>query len=233
MDKETARQVHEQSVTALEKGNFMEALQKTDEALILYQQENDPKGFAEIHAMRFLILRHLFDNTGYEGYQFSAKYSAMASVEIAQKGGDPKALALPFYNLAKIQEGLHEYPQALISYQNAIDNFLKNPPDTHNRPGVLADMKIHLHACRYKNGEKEALNDILAAISELEATDEPKFNKDVWVSGGYMRLAELLKGEDLSKAKEYLEKAKAIIDANPELVLRKGQWEKLAKKLGA
>jgi len=81
----------------------------------------------------------------------------------------------------------------------------------------------------YKNGEKEALGDILAAISELEATNEPKFNKDVWMSGGYMRLAELLKDEDLAKAQEYLQKAKEIIDANPELVLRKGQWEKLAQ----
>jgi tetratricopeptide (TPR) repeat protein len=228
-EEKTARKVHGESVTATEKGDFIEALRKTDEALVLYQQENDALGFAEIQAMRFLILRHLFDNTCYEGYLILAKFSAMSSVEIAQKSHDPKTLALPFYNLAKVQEDLSQYSEALSSYQSAIDNFINNPPDEHNRPGVLADMKIHLHVCRYKNGEKEALSDILSAISELEATDEPKFNKDVWMSGGYMKLAELLKDEDSDKAQEYLQKAKVFIDANPELILRKGQWEKLAK----
>jgi tetratricopeptide (TPR) repeat protein len=172
---------------------------------------------------------NLYEKTGYEGYLILAKFSAMSSVEIAQKSQNPKALAMPLYNLAKAQEDLKEYPEAIATYNKTIDAFMSNPPDQHNRPGVIADIKIHLHVCRYKNGEKEALSDILAAISELEATDEPKFNKDVWVSGGYMRLAELLKDKDSTKAQEYLQKAKEIIDANPELVLRKGQWEKLAK----
>jgi tetratricopeptide (TPR) repeat protein len=229
VDKETARQIHGHAETAREQGKFPEALKFTDEALIAYQEENDALGFAEIQASRFLTLRHLFDKTGYEGYLVLAKFSAMASVEIAQRSNDPKTLALPLYNLAKVQEDLKEFPEAIGTYHKTIDAFTSNPPDQHNRPGVLADMKIHLHVCRYKNGEKEALNDILSAISELEATDEPKFNKDVWMSGGYMRLAELLKDEDLNKAKEYLQKAKVIIDANPELILRKGQLEKLAQ----
>jgi tetratricopeptide (TPR) repeat protein len=229
MDKETARQIHGHAEVAREQGKFLEALQFTDEALILYQEGKDDLGFAEVQASRFLTLRHLYEKTGYEGYLILAKFSAMSSVEIAQKSQNPKALAMPLYNLAKAQEDLKEYPEAIATYNKTIDAFMSNPPDQHNRPGVIADIKIHLHVCRYKNGEKEALSDILAAISELEATDEPKFNKDVWVSGGYMRLAELLKDKDSTKAQEYLQKAKEIIDANPELVLRKGQWEKLAK----
>jgi tetratricopeptide (TPR) repeat protein len=228
VDKETARQIHGHAEVAREKGLFLEALKFTDEALVAYQEEKDALGFAEVQASRFLTFRHLFEKTGYEGYLMLAKFSAMVSVEIAEKSNNPKALAMPLYNLAKVQEDLKQFPEAIATYNKTIDSFTSNPPDQHNRPGVLADMKIHLHVCRYKFGEKEALADIISAISELEATDEPKFNKDVWMSGGYMRLAELLKEEDLSKAKEYLEKAKAIIDANPELVLRKGQWEKLA-----
>lgn len=229
MDKETARQIHGHGEVAREKGDLLGALKFLDEATILYEEEGDFLGFAEVQASRFLTYRHLFEKTGYNGFLILAKFSAMSSVEIAEKCQDPKALAMPLYNLAKVQEDLKEYPEAIASYNKTIDAFTSNPPDQHNRPGVLADMKIHLHVCRYKNGEKEALGDILAAISELEATDEPKFNKDVWMSGGYMRLAELLKDEDQDKAKEHLQKAKEIIDANPELVLRKGQWEKLAK----
>jgi hypothetical protein len=71
----------------------------------------------------------------------------------------------------------------------------------------------------------------LSAKSELEKAEEPDgYSKQVWVSGGYMRLADALRTDHPSEAKKYLDMAKDIIDASPELIVRKKQFEKLSAK---
>ena len=45
-----------------------------------------------------------------------------------------------------------------------------------------------------------------------------------------MSAAKLLKEDNPESAKEYLQKAKEIIDADPALKVRKTQWEKLAER---
>jgi hypothetical protein len=78
-------------------------------------------------------------------------------------------------------------------------------------------------------GDTAGIKVVEDALHELENADEGKYTKDVWMSGGYMKLAEALKESDREKAVEELERAKEIIFANPELVLRKAQWEKLSE----
>ncbi len=202
------RRIHGLAEQARERGEFLEALKLTDEAMLAYQSAGDSLGFAEIQSSRFLTLRHLYEKTNDRNYLILAKHSAMASVGIAENSGQKDALAIPYFNLAKIQEDLNELSQSVISYQRAVQFMQENPPIPHNRPGVLADFKCHLHNCEYKAGDKSALERILAALSELEASDEPKYNKDVWMSGTYMRLAEILRTDDQIKAKEYLQKSK-------------------------
>src|SRR5260221_2160594 len=155
-----------------------------------------------------------------------AKKAAEESVKIAKENNLKGDLARPLFNLAKVQEELGEISKAVVTYKESIGIFQQDNPKLHNRSGVLADMKIHLAVCEYKNGDRTALDRILQAINELDNSDEKtvsKYNFDVWMSGAYMNLAEILKD------KKYLMKAKEIIDANSELKLRKEQWEKLNK----
>ncbi len=223
------RKLHSLAEQAREQGNFLKALELTDQAIIAYQKDNDSLGFAEVQASRFLTFRHLHEQTEDEKFLILAKYAAEASVELAEKSGDSKALALPYFNLAKAQENLGEIPSAVGNYQKAVQNMIANPPEEHGqRPAIIADMIIHQSTAEYKNGDKEALEKTLAALVDLEGSSEPKYNKDVWLSGAHMRIAEMLKDDDLTKAKEHLQKAKEIIDSNSDLKLRKTQWEKLA-----
>lgn len=225
-----ARAIHHQAEQARETGDFVEALELTDQATIAYQEEGNLAGFAEIQASRFLTLRHLFEETGHRGFLILAKYAAMASVELAQESDAKEALAIPLFNLAKAQETLGELPEAVKSYQEALDNLTNNPPPTHSRPAVIGDFKVHLATCEYKAGDKSALGRAEAALTELKSVDEiSQYNKDVWVSGGHMRIAEMLREDDPQKAREHLGLAKTVIDANPDLKLRLKQWEKLAE----
>ncbi len=154
-----------------------------------------------------------------------AQYEMMGAVQLARESNNPQALALPLYNLAQLHEDVGELLQAIHIYKEAVKNMEQNPPDVHNRSSVLENMKLHLATCEYKNGDTGGLERAKKAL--LKIAEEPnKYNHDVWVSGGYMRIAEILKKDDAKTAKYYLAKAKEIIDANPELKLRKKQLEK-------
>lgn len=227
--KSEAREIHGQAAHAREAGQHLEALKLSDEAMLAYQRDNDILGLSEILTDRSLVYRHLADETEDENFLIIAKHEMIASIEIAEKSGNKQALALPYFNLAKVHESLNELDDAKNYYQKAVENMINNPPDQHNHPAVLADMIVHLATCEYRVGDTGGLERALTAIDELEKSEEVKYNKDVWLSGAHMRIAEMLKEEDLEKAKEYLQKAKEIIDANPDLKIRKQQWEKLAQ----
>ena len=226
-----ARQIHGQAEHAREGGDFLDSLKFTDEATVLYQQENDGLGFAEVQASRFLTYKHLHEQTGYKGYLVLAKFAAQASVETAEMSGIDSAKSLPYFNLAKAHQLLDELPAAIENFKKSIELMDKFPSEKHQsfKGLIIADMSSHLAFAEYKNGDKTALDRMLQAISSLDSEDGPTYQKDVWRSGAHMRTAEMLKQDDLEKAEEHLQKAKEIIDTNPDLKLRLGQWEKLAK----
>lgn len=223
-----ARQLHAQAEEARESGDFLKALEYTDKAMILYQQDGDQAGFAEVLASRFLTLRHLYEKTGDRNFLLLAKHDAMAAVEIARESGDKTSLAVPLFNLAKAQDTLGELQEAVKTYHEAVENISNNPPATYNRPAVIADFNTHLAICEYKTGDKTALERVEQALADLEQAEEDSYNKNVWLSGGEMRIAEILHEDNPEKAKEHLQKAKEIIDADSRLKLRLAQWEKLA-----
>lgn len=127
--------------------------------------------------------------------------------------------------LANVYEAFEDWEKAVEYFKKSVDSYTDE-----NRPSYLASMRYHLAYAEYKNGDKSAKDRLLEALKDLEGAEEVKYNKDVWLSGGYMCLAEMLRNDDLEEAKEYLEKAKEIIDSNPDLTLRKSQLEKLSQE---
>jgi tetratricopeptide (TPR) repeat protein len=214
-----------------EKEDFLAALKYTDEALVAFSEEGNGLEFAEILASRFLTLRHLFEKTGNRNYMIIAKQDVLASVEIAKKCGDQKALAIPLFNLGKAYETLEEYKKAVDIYQEAIINMQNNPAEGHKSKAELQEMILHLSFAQYKSGDKTATDRLEEALKTLEAETEDKYKKDVWLSGGYMDLAEILASSSPAKSQEVLNKAEGIINANPELTIRKRQLEALKKTL--
>jgi len=224
------RQIHGEAANARERGESIESLKLTDEAIKAYQEEGDLLGLAEVLVDRSITFRHLYDASGDKNYLVIAKHEAQAGVEIARKSNQKEALPIPLARLANVQTDLGEFDEATKNYQEAVEAMSSNPPSQHNRPAVVVDMKAHLATTEYKSGDKSALERAEKALSELEQTDEADYNKHVWVSGAHMRIAEMLINDDPQKAKEHLQKAKEIIDADPSLTIRAQQWEKLAQK---
>src|SRR5258708_38231481 len=135
-----ARKIHGKAEQAREDGKFLLALQLLDEATILYEEDDDLLGLAEAQGSRSLTLRHLYMKTMDDNYLILAKHASMSAVEIAEKSEIKEALALPYFNFAKIQEELKDFGEAVETYRKVVQTFVDNPPE-HNRVGVLADMK--------------------------------------------------------------------------------------------
>lgn len=215
-----------------EKGDFLKALQMDDEATLELQKEGNLGKMAEAQAQRYLCFSLLYGKTDERAYLMLAKNAAVGAVEIAESCGDKTALAIPYFNVAKAYMSLEQYTQAVGAFEKALDNLTNNPPESHNRAGVMADFKIHLAEAQYLAGDKDAINLLVKAVEELDASDEKKissYNYGVWKSGAFMAAARIMKDDDPGKAKEFLELARNIIDSDPALKLRKEQWEKLAK----
>jgi tetratricopeptide (TPR) repeat protein len=227
---ETGRELHGKAETAREiEGNFLKALELTDQATIAYSKENDLLGLAEVQASRFIIFKHLFQSTGDEAYLILGRNAALSGVEIARLSGIKEALALPLFNLGKAYFEMKDWKNAVKAYQEAADNIESNPPKEHDRPAVKLDIKGHLYTAEYLNGDKSALERAIETAEELKNTDEiSQYNKDVWLSGAYLRIAVMQKySQNADLAQEYLEKARQVIESNEELKLRKGQLEKV------
>lgn len=225
------REIHGRAEQSRERGKTIEALILYQQALGAYQKDEDLPGFSESQAAEVIALFHLWEQTSFDGWLVRAKHVAMSSVEMAEKSGVKEALSIPYSKLGKVQEPLGELKEARESYKKAYDYLISNPPEAHGvRPAMQADFKLHWLTTAYAAGDKFVLPQIEESIKDLEKASEVKYNKDVWLSGAHMRVAEILKEDDSTKAREHLKIAKEIIDANPDLKIRATQWQKLAEK---
>lgn len=226
------RKIHKQALETQEKGDFTRALELEERAMVAYQEAGDFLGLSEIQAMRFLTLRHLYKKTGNGVYLTLAKHAIESAIEIVQDSGIKEALAIPFFNLAKLQQEMGDLKAAVSSYRLAVKNILQNPDSTHDRQTVKLDFQIHLALAEYKAGDKKALKKAEQLTEELEKTTEkPDYERNVWLTKAHMNLAEVLKEDNPQRSKWHLDKAKEMIDADKRLKLVGQQWQELAKKL--
>lgn len=213
------------SNTQRENEEYLKSLISSDEALLAFQEENNLEKMAECFAARALTFRLLYRKTKDKSFLVLLNTSIATSVELARFSGIKTALALPLFGLAKAQAETGEYTKAITTYKEAIKNIVNNPPESHDHPAVRFDMETHLAVSEYKAGDKTAVDRLKEALTNLENADHPSYEKNVWVSGAYMRLAELL------DSREHLFKAKEIIDSDPRLSIRLKQWTELSSKL--
>ena len=232
MNESKARQLHARALQLREQKEFLESLKVGEEALVEYAEDNDTLGFSELLTLQAKTYLHMYDFTNYKPYLLLAKRIGQTAVDIVEESGQNEAKALPYFNLGKISEDAGDLELAVESFRKAVQLMEDFPPERHNRKSVLADFKNHLATAEYQTGDKTALGKAEESIKDLEtSTDASDYEKHVWLSGAHMRIAKMLQDDDKEKAQGHLKKAREIIDADPELIIRQEQWEKLNSQL--
>lgn len=224
-----ARKYLQQSLDAREhQHDFLASLKWNDQALQLFDTDNDTEGFTEGIANRAITLKLYAFVHKSRRFLHIAEGELRAAVVLTQESNNESARMLPLYQRAQIQELLGDLSAAVASYQEAIAIMKNNPPKKHDRLELLHTMTIHLATAQYKNGNKNALHQAEKALKELSMIENHNtYEQAVWLSGGHMKIAESVAADDLHTAKEHMHKAKEIIDAHPSLGLRKKQWDEL------
>lgn len=140
---------------------------------------------------------------------------------------------LAYHNLGKYYFEAREYQKAGEAFKRAVENLTQYPSTRHSRPSIIADIKGHEAAAEYHAGDKTALDRALNALTELENSEEPNsYNKNAWLSGAHLRIAEMVVQDNPKLAKEHIDKAREIIVNDERLILRKSQLEKLENNPG-
>ncbi|MBD3250319.1 MAG: hypothetical protein GF381_02000 [Candidatus Pacebacteria bacterium] len=91
----------------------------------------------------------------------------------------------------------------------------------------------HLGAVEYQLGKKEQGRADLEQGLALIRNNQDQFDRytlDVWESGVLIELVKALKSDQPEAAKRYLQQARRIVDANPELKLREREVGELESK---
>jgi tetratricopeptide (TPR) repeat protein len=221
-----ANQPHHQAEEAREYQDYQVALELAVDSELSYDEAGDLIGFSEIQATKALTYRQLFKVSKGGHFLVLAKYIALSAVEIARNSGIKEALAIPVFNLAKIFEEIGELDQAIKLYEEALSHIKNNAPVHHDREAVKLDFKVHLLIARLRNGETDVEDEIIEVLHKIESNEaESTYNKNVWVSGGYLKLAEI------AREFKYLDEAKKIIESDDRLELRNIEWQELANEL--
>lgn len=164
---------------------------------------------------------------------------AQDAVRIGEESKNPEALAIPFFNLAKVYEDMGNLEAAVVMYEKAVTNPLPDEfPDELTRQGVVADMHSHFATALYKlTGDETVFDAAEYQLADLEKMPD-SYEKFVWISGVYFRLAKALVEEDRDRAELYLQRAQEVVSQHinipgyENLETRRLQMEKFAQDEG-
>ncbi len=231
-DSDEGRRLHALAEEARESGDFLKALEYTDQATLAYQKDDDLLGLSEAQSSRQSTFKHLYRQTEDDVYLLLEKHASLAAVEIAEQSGIKEALGIPFHNLGKYYFETKEYEKAADTFKKAVDNLTVSPSERHSRPSVIADIQGHQFAAEYHTGDKSALERAEKALEELEnAEEKSRYAKNAWLSGAHLRIAEMTIQDNPELAREHAKTAREIIENDERQILRKHQLEKLEQQL--
>jgi tetratricopeptide (TPR) repeat protein len=217
--KNIAVKLHQKAEKLREQDKHLEALKVCDEAIIAYQKDKDYFGISSLIQSRVLIYKHLFLLTNDFCFYVLAIKDTEASLLFSQKY-KLKNLHTCYFQIGEIFMLSNNFQKAILNYKKA----LKIYPQNDSEKG---DYQYHLGEAQYRNGDKKTglknLLDGLKLIQKYQSKTD-SFLIHVWESGCYLRLAQLLRKDNIVNAKIYLEKAKKIIYSDKKLIIRKRQY---------
>lgn len=204
-----------------ENGQSLEALNLYNQALVGFQEARNYPGVMGVLQGRFITWQHLYNKEEALLYARLAQAEADALDRLANDYALHDRDYIIHFFKGKAHLMLKNYPQAVQEFSQALRLY---PTDSPQKGDWIA----HLGEALYRSGQQEeGIAQLLQGIDQIQkhATTIESFQLNVWLSGAYLRLA------NLTQDPAYLAKAEQIISSDPRLVIRKAQLEKLKTHL--
>lgn len=224
----TAIELQKEADILREEGKSLKAIDVYNQAIVRYQEDKDYSNMMGALTGRLLSWKHLFYKTEDKIYAIFVKKEAEEMLEIAKEHNLLNRLYLIHFLNGTSAILLKNYSSAETEFKKAIELY----PFENAEKG---DWIAHLGDAMYRNGKKqEGKNMILQGVSLIKGRSSQidSFLLNVWVSGAYLRLAKLLKTDNLEESQSFLNQVKEIIDSDNRLVIRKQQLDTFMKNLG-
>jgi tetratricopeptide (TPR) repeat protein len=217
----TAEQLLLEGQTLREQGKTFEAIDKLNRALDAFAAEKNYARFAHALLDRGICWQHLYQFHGNDpAFAILYKKDAEAMLEVLQSQNISEELDGAYFMNAKAAVIFKDYDKAVGFFQRALERLSKE------KNAQRGDWRTNLGKSMYLNGEKEAgLKEIEQGISDVEkfAAGVDDYTHKVWLSGGYMRLAEVLLRDNPEQSKQSLDKAREILGEDPRFDVRQKQ----------
>lgn len=210
-----------------ETGQTLEAIDKFNQALDAFATDRNHAQFVHALLDRAICWQHL---SQFHGNDFSFavlfKKDAEAAIEIVEMRNIEKELATTLFMNAKAAMMFGDFDHAAEVFHKAISNM------TPDRQAQRGDWQTNLGKALYLSGDKKSgLKTLLAGIEQIKkhSSEVTDYESRVWLTGGLMRLAEILATDKPEQASKYLVEAREIIESDPTLTVRQKQLENYLK----
>jgi tetratricopeptide (TPR) repeat protein len=209
-----------------EQGKTLQALDALNSALLAFAAQRNYSRFSHALLDRTICWQHLYQfNNNDIVYAVLHKKDAESMLEIVQNKNIKKELSGAYFVNAKANMLYADYGKAVNFFTKALKKL------SPNKKMQKGDWLTNLGKAYYLNGHKPmGLKIILTGIAQLQkhAGEIDNYTYTVWLSGGYLRLAEILKKDSPAKSNNYLGMAKKIIATDPRQIIRKKQLRNFA-----
>lgn len=211
-----------------EEGKSLQAIDVYNHVVVRYQEDGNYADMMQALTGRLLAWKHLFYKTQDKIYAIFVKKEVEEMLEIAKEHQLIDQLYLIHFLNGGSAILLNDYPLAEIEFKKAVELYPREDAEK-------GDWIAHLGDAMYRNGKKEegkrTLLQGISLIKERSPGLDP-FLFNVWVCGAYLRMAKLLKTDHPEESQFFLNQAKAIIDSDARLVIRKQQLDAFTHSLG-
>lgn len=218
--------LHKKAEELRENDQHLEALKFLEEALVGYEKNKNYPGFIKALHSRVLTYKHLSLLSNDLSFAVLAQKDGEAALEIAKRNNLGELLSACYFKIGEIAMLFEDYQKASENYQKSVENYVGSKAEK-------GDFTYHWGEAVWKSGDKKRGKELMLKgllIIQTNRSEADPFLIHVWESGACMRLAECLYGDEPEKARKYFEKGLQIVNSDKKLVIRKRQYEKLAKK---
>jgi tetratricopeptide (TPR) repeat protein len=220
------KKLHSMGSNAREKDDHLAALQYLDQAIVGYQIEGNYEGVVDALKDRMLTWKHYFLITKDNIYSILAQKDAEAMLAISKDKKLKHKLSTSYFRLGEASMLFGDNKKAIKNYKKSLEYYRGSLSEK-------GDYRYHLGEAMFRDGRRKTGKEVmLEGLSEIEkgASEVPEFVINVWRSGCYMRLAELLRKDSPDEAEKYLSLAKDIVKSDERLIIRKRQLQELSEK---